>query len=183
VAPDKSLGRTRGRLGAKLDGLRACREENVVKRIKTAMIGPVASVLLAGCASTPSGEAFTRLVEPRTEHALLYLYRPDDHYGMALKFAVVVDGKEKGDIGHAAYMIIPVDPGKHTIQIHGLGYKDEPQEIDTYKGAIEFLRVATAKGFGGFSATLTLEAEGRSKAVTDLAGLKREPERFLDEEL
>ena len=154
-----------------------------MKRIRTAMIGPVAAVLLAGCASTPSGEAFSRLVEPRAERALLYLYRPDDHYGMALKFAVVVDGKEKGDIGHAAYMIIPVDPGKHTIQIHGLGYKDEPKELDTYKGAIEFLRVATAKGFGGFSATLTLEAEGSSKAVTDLAGLKREPERFLDEEL
>ena len=154
-----------------------------MKRTKTAMIGSLASMLLAGCASTPSGQAFSRLVEPRAERALLYLYRPDDHYGMALTFTVVVDGHEKGDIGHAAYMIIPVDPGKHTIQIHGSGYKDEPRQLDTSKGAIEFMRVATAKGFGGFSATLTLEPEGRTKAVTDLAGLKREPERFLDEEL
>jgi hypothetical protein len=154
-----------------------------VKRKRTALVGSLATVLLVGCVSTPSGETFSSLVEPRSEHALLYLYRPEDHYGMALKFAVVVDGQEKGDIGHAAYMIIPVDPGKHTIQIHGLGYKDEPRDIDSHKGAVEFLRVATAKGFGGFSATLTLEAEGRSKAVTDLAGLKREPERFLDAEL
>ena len=80
-------------------------------------------------------------------------------------------------------MIVPLEPGTHDVQIHGFGYKDEPRKVEVAKGAIEFLRVATAKGFGGFSATLTLEADGRSKALTDLAGLKREPERFVDEKL
>ena len=154
-----------------------------MKRFQTIVIGLLVSAMHVGCASTPSGEAFSKLVEPRAEGALLYLYRLDEHYGKALSFAILVDGQTKGDIGNAAYMIVPLDPGKHDVQIHGFGYKDEPREIDIPKGAIEFLRVATAKGFGGFSATLTLEGDGRAKAVTDLAGLKREPERFLDETL
>jgi len=154
-----------------------------LKRLKSILLGTYASTILAGCASTPSGEVFSKLVEPKGNLALLYLYRPDEHYGKALEFTVVIDGKEKGRIGNGAYMIIPLDKGKRVIQIHGFGYKDVPREMDAIEGTLAFLRVATTKGFGGFSATLTLEADDKSNAMTDLASLKREPERFLDKDL
>jgi len=154
-----------------------------VKRLRPVLLGIFTIALLGGCATTPSGEAFSKLVEPRENFALLYLYRPDEYYGKALSFTVVVDGQEKGDIGNGAYMIIPLDPGKRNIQIHGFGYKDEPREVEATKGALMFLRVATAKGFGGLSATLTLEADGDSKAASDLASLRREPERYVDKDL
>jgi hypothetical protein len=58
-----------------------------------------------------------------------------------------------------------------------------PREVDATKGTLVFLRVATAKGFGGFSATLTLESDDKAKAASDLVGLKREPERYVDKDL
>jgi hypothetical protein len=154
-----------------------------VKRLEFILLGTFAFAILGGCASTPSGEAFSHLVEPRANLALLYLYRPDENYGKALAFSVEVDGKERGNIGNGAYMIIPLDAGKRVIQIHGLGYKDVPREVDAVEGTLTFLRVATEKGFGGFSATLTLEADAQSKATSDLASLKREPERYIDKDL
>jgi len=158
-------------------------EIRIVDRLKPVLLGIFASSILGGCATTPSGEVFSKLVEPKENVALLYLYRPAEYYGKALSFTAEVDGQEKGDIGNGAYMIIPLDPGKRVIQIHGFGYKDEPREVEATKGTLMFLRVATAKGFGGFSATLTLEADANSKAASDLASLRREPERYLDKDL
>jgi Protein of unknown function (DUF2846) len=152
-----------------------------LKRRRTVALVTIAVGALAGCASTPSGEAFSRLVEPRADGALLYLYRPDEYYGKGLAFTVLVDGEEKGNIGNGGYMIIPLATGKRVIAVKGLGYKDEPHEMEARNGGIDFLRVATKKGFGGFSATLVLEAEVEAKAVADLGNLKREPERYLDE--
>ena len=156
-----------------------------MKRTHSGVLGIVATGILAGmltgCASTPSGETFSKLAEPRADRALLYLYRPDEYYGKALAFTVVVDGQEKGNIGNGGYLIIPLSAGKRVIGIKGLGYKDEPREVEAQQGGIHFLRVATKRGFGGFSATLTLETEVESKAVTDLASLNREPERYLDQ--
>jgi hypothetical protein len=154
-----------------------------LRNYQSALLGVVCFSILGGCASTPTGEAFSQLVDPKENVALLYLYRPDEHYGQALKFSVKVDGQQKGDIGNSAYMIIPLDPGKHVIQIHGLAYSDEPREVDAVKGTLAFLKVVTAKGFGGFSATLTLEPEDRLKAGGNLVGLRRESERFVDKDL
>jgi len=154
-----------------------------MKRSMAIGFGVLASGILGGCASTPSGEVFSNLVEPRDESALLYLYRPDEYYGKALSFKVLVDGKERGDIGNAGYMIIPLDAGKRVIQIKGMGYKDEPREFEAQKDTLGFLKIVTAKGFGGFSATLMLTPEAQSKAVTDLARLRREPERFVDQNI
>jgi hypothetical protein len=153
----------------------------LLKRSGVAVLGVLASAMVGGCASTPSGEVFSSLVEPRDDSALLYLYRPDEYYGKGLSFTVLVDGRETGDIGNGGYMIIPLAAGKHVVQVKGFGYKDEPREIEAQKAALGFLKVVTTKGFGGFSATLTLESEEQSKAVPGLAGLKREPERFLDQ--
>lgn len=154
-----------------------------MKRSVTIVLGVLASGILGGCASTPSGEVFSKLVEPRDESALLYLYRPAEYYGKALKFKVLIDGRERGDIGDGGYMIIPLDAGKRTVQIKGMGYKDEPREIDVQNDTLGFLKVGTAKGFGGFSATLTLTPEAESQAITDLAKLRREPERFVDQNI
>lgn len=86
----------------------------------------LAAAILGGCASTPAGETFSKLVEPINGRGLLYVYRPDEYYGKGLSFKVVMDGSEKGDVGNGAYMIIPVEPGKHSIEVKGFGYKDEP---------------------------------------------------------
>jgi hypothetical protein len=139
--------------------------------------------ILGGCASTPTGETFSTLVEPPNERGLLYVYRPDEHYGKALTFKIVIDGKEMGDVGNGAYMIIPVEPAKHSIQVKGFGYKDVPSEVDVPAGESAFLKIATQKGFGGFSATLSLEPASPSLALEGLSGLKREPERFVNKEL
>ena len=139
--------------------------------------------MLGGCASTPTGEAFSTLIKPPSGQGLLYLYRPDEYYGKALTFRVLIDGKEKGDIGNSAYMAIPVEPGKHSVEIKGFGYKDEPGDIDVPAADLAFLKVVTKKGFGGFSATLVLEHANQSTALQGLSGLKREPERFADKEI
>ena len=139
--------------------------------------------ILGGCASTPTGEVFSKLVDPVNGSGLLYVYRPDEYYGKALSFGVVIDGKAKGDLGNGAYMIIPVEPGRHTVEVKGFGYKDEPSEVDIPTDAVAFLKVVTKKGFGGFSATLTLESATRAMALEGLSGLKREPERFLSKEI
>jgi hypothetical protein len=156
---------------------------HVLKIFGIALLCMFAGGFLGGCASTPTGEAFSTLVEPINGRGLLYVYRVDEYYGKALSFKVVIDGKEKGDVGNGAYMIIPVEPGKHTIEVKGFGYKDEPSEVEAPVGELAFLRVVTKKGFGGLSATLSLEPASRPKALESLAGLKREPERFVDREI
>lgn len=88
-----------------------------------------------------------------------------------------------GEIGNGGFMIVPLDAGKHIIDVKGLAYKSVPHEIDVSRGSTAFLRVVTETGGGGLSATLSLEVEEEDMAVQDLAGLKREPDRFLDEEL
>ena len=143
----------------------------------------LAAGILGGCASTPTGEAFSTLVEPLGERGLLYVYRPDEYYGKGLSFKIVIDAKEMGDVGNGAYMIIPVGPGKHAIEVKGFGYSDEPSEVEIPTGEFAFLKVVTKKGFGGFSATLRLETTTRSVALEGLSGLKREPERFVSKEI
>lgn len=150
------------------------------------LVGALACMLavgIGGCASTPTGETFSTLVAPLEGSGLLYVYRPDDYYGKGLTFRVLIDGKEKGDVGNGAYMIIPVEPGKRSIEVKGFGYKDEPREVEIAMGEITFSKVVTKKGFGGLSATLSLEPASRSDAMAGLAGLKREPERFVNSEI
>jgi hypothetical protein len=155
-----------------------------LKRRNVFVLGALAFAgLLAGCASTPSGEAFSKLIAPRADRALVYLYRPDEYYGKGLAFTVLVDDQEKGNIGNGGYLILPLDARKHTIRVKGLAYKDEPREIDVPAGGMGFLKIVTTKGFGGLSAKLTLEAADQSKATAELAGLKREPERYIDGEI
>lgn len=155
----------------------------MVRTVWISLTCVLAGGLAGGCASTPKGEAFSNLVEPLIGQGLVYVYRPDEYYGKALSFKVVVDGKEKGDVGNGAYMVIPVEPGKHSIEVKGVGYSEEPSQVEIPAGEFAFLKVATKKGFGGFSATLSLEAVSRQKALEGLTGLKREPERFVDREI
>jgi len=155
----------------------------VTRTIWISLTCVLASGLAGGCASTPKGEAFSKLVEPLDGQGLIYVYRLDEYYGKALSFKVVIDGKEKGDVGNGAYMIIPVDPGKHSIEVKGVGYNEEPSQLEIPAGVFAFLKVVTKKGFGEFSATLSLEAVSRQNALDGLKGLKREPERFVDQEI
>jgi len=155
----------------------------VLKAFGIALVGMFAGGILGGCVTTPTGEAFSTLVEPINGRGLLYVYRPDEYYGKGLSFKIVIDGKERGDIGNGAYMIIPIEPGKHSIEVKGFGYKDEPGEVEIPAGDFAFRKVVTKKGFGGFSATLSLEPASRPTALEGLAGLKREPERFVDKEI
>jgi hypothetical protein len=155
----------------------------MLRKLGTNLACTLAAGILGGCASTPTGEAFSTLLQPPDGSGLLYVYRPDEYYGKALSFKVVIDGKEKGDVGNGAYMIIPVEPGKHSIEVKGFGYKDEPSEVAVPVGELAFLKVLTKKGFGGLSATLSLEPATRSTALDGLSGLKREPERFVSREL
>jgi len=147
------------------------------------VFGLVAAAALGGCASTPTGETFSSLAAPKSDSALLYLYRLDEYYGRGLSFKVLVDGSEKANIGNGGYLIIPLEAGKHAIQVNGFGYQDVPLDIEAVNATTSFLRVVTTKGFGGFSATLTLEPAQQAKALQELAGLKREPERFVDQAL
>ena len=87
----------------------------MLKKLGITLACMLAAGILGGCASTPTGDAFSTLLEPLDGGGLLYVYRPDEYYGKGLSFRVAIDGKEKGDIGNGAYMIIPVEPGKHSI--------------------------------------------------------------------
>jgi hypothetical protein len=51
-----------------------------------------------------------------------------------VSFPVLIDDEEMAVIGHGCCLMIPVDPGDHTIRITALGYKDNPLEITTEEG-------------------------------------------------
>jgi len=155
----------------------------MLKKIGTAPVCMLIAGVLGGCATTPTGEEFSKLVEPVNGQGLLYVYRSDEYYGKGLTFKILIDAKEKGDVGNGAYMIIPVEPGKHSIEVKGFGYKDVPGEVEIPTGEFAFLKIVTKKGFGGLSATLSLEPASKSVASESLSGLKREPERFVSKEL
>jgi hypothetical protein len=141
------------------------------------------SLQITGCVSTPNGEKFSKLLEPRNTESLIYLYRQNENYGKALTFTVFVDDQEKGNIGNDAYMIIPVPEGTHTIRVKGFGYADSPISINVKNNTVNLLKIYTEKGFMGFTAELKLKALPSRMASNELRNLSREPERFIDSEI
>jgi hypothetical protein len=147
------------------------------RRLLTAIMLTV----MMGCASAPQGEQFSALLPAKAGKALVYLYRPTDSHG-GVNYPVLIDDEKVADIGNGGYLVIPVDPGDHTIRITALGYKDTPLELTTEVGN-HFLKIATARGTDEFTAMLSLVTVGEATALKDLAQTKREPERFVDDAL
>jgi hypothetical protein len=139
-------------------------------------------VVFVGCASTPSGENFSTPVTAPQDKSVLYIYRLKEHYGGALQYSVMIDGEKKGDVGNGGYIVIPTDPGKHTIKGAALAYSDVPLEA-AFNSGNYFIRMITKAGIGGFSATLSFELVNEAVALKDLPTTKREAERFIDDKL
>ncbi len=64
----------------------------MLKTVTSALVCLVSAAILGGCASTPTGEVFSSLVEPPDPRGLLYVYRLNEYHGGGLKFKVAIDG-------------------------------------------------------------------------------------------
>jgi len=78
----------------------------------------LSATLMTGCASVPmaseeqDSKAKTFTTQPGK--ANIYIYR-NETMGAALKMSVAVDGKMVGDTVSKTFILLSVDPGKHTL--------------------------------------------------------------------
>jgi hypothetical protein len=84
----------------------------------------VAIVLVAGCAREPLpradevAAAAAKTFTPGTDSANVYVYR-NEILGGIVRMAVMVDGKEVGITRGLTYLLLRLEPGRHTIVSQG----------------------------------------------------------------
>jgi len=81
-------------------------------------------MLVAGCAREPLpradnvAAAEARTFSPGADRANVYIYR-NEILGSIVRMAVMIDGKEVGMTRGLTYLLLPLEPGRHTIISQG----------------------------------------------------------------
>lgn len=95
--------------------------------------------LMTGCASVPMAnvqqDAAAKTFKHTEGKANLYVYR-NESLGAALKLPVIVDGKVVGDTAANTFMLLTLEPGKHTVLSKS---KDDVLELDLQAGKNYFV--------------------------------------------
>ena len=77
-----------------------------------------AAVLASGCASVPMAsperDSAAKSFSVKPGKANIYVYR-NESMGAAIKFTLALDGKLVGSTASKTYVLLEVDPGKHTL--------------------------------------------------------------------
>lgn len=135
-----------------------------------------ATIVLAGCA-TSSGPQFSGLEAVQQGKSSVYVYRNSALFAVGQAFTVNLDGKPAGQLYNASYLQLPVEPGKHTLQVvpGGFGQKTSTLDITAEQGNTSFYEYDFAKGpFANvFFAGASIEPRDQGKALADLKSLKR----------
>jgi hypothetical protein len=126
----------------------------------------LAALLVAGCAPLPMADAGSaaqaKTFTPSPDRANVYLYR-NQYLGGAIRMAITVDGKEMGITRGKTYVILPLEPGKHTLVSQG--QTNLPLTLVVAAGKNYFVRQAVTHNFFSFTyhsrLQLVDEATGR----------------------
>jgi len=80
--------------------------------------------LLVGCAGTTpassSSDIEAKKFSPEPGMAGLYIARTYDTFASLVPFPVDVDGNEIGYLSAGGYLLVPVGPGQHTVQVSSM---------------------------------------------------------------
>ena len=138
----------------------------------------ISILALAACSSMPSGPKFQGVsVTPRPSESVLYVYRPNAYYGMAVTYSILLNDKKIADLGNDGYFPLAVEPGHYSIRPDTDGI-DHPYEFDAESGETVFLRLkVNRKPALCFCTSLEFEQVDKSVAVGELAATRKETER------
>lgn len=76
------------------------------------------SLLLASCASGPTYSGYTQLILNRSQ---IVVYRPSNFLSFSARFWLEDNGNEFCKLHNAAFVVHPVEPGKHTLGSSNFG--------------------------------------------------------------
>lgn len=114
------------------------RREELKKLFAVLGLG-IVFALMTGCASVPMAnvqqDAAAKTFKHTEGKANLYVYR-NESLGAALKLPVIVDGKVVGDTAANTFMLLTLEPGKHTVLSKS---KDDVLELDLQAGKNYFV--------------------------------------------
>ncbi len=134
-------------------------------------------VFIGGCVTgAPQGDSFSAVRDVPQGQSQLYLYRLHGAVGQALKYKVFIDGEQKGLLGNRGYIVIPVSPGKHEIELKAPGYKKNPVTFDFEAGENVFISAITdyKGGILGGSAKVVLTEVTKVVAEAEMTTTKEE---------
>lgn len=126
------------------------------------------AVLASGCASVPMASpekdkaAKTFAVKPGK--ANIYVYR-NEVFGAAIKMRVLLNDKEVGRTASKTYLLMEVDPGKHTL--HSDTENASTLVVNTVAGRNYF--VWQEVKMGGFTASSLLQLVDEAKGKAGVA--------------
>jgi hypothetical protein len=126
----------------------------------------LAVVLVAGCAPLPMADAGSaaqaKTFTPSPDRANVYVYR-NQYLGAAVRMAITADGKEIGITRGKTYLLLPLEPGQHTIVSQGQA--SLPLKLVVAAGKNYFVRQEVTHNFFSFTyhsrLKLVDEATGR----------------------
>jgi len=147
-------------------------------RINIAAITVVAlTIITAGCASTPSGPIFKKITV-ESDVALVYVYRPQRHYGKALEFPVLINDVLVANIGSDGYFPIYLKPDSYVIQSDNVSI-DEKLEFQLNAGDVVYLRY-TINMHDPFGLVLThyFKNTSENEAWNEIRKCRLETDRF-----
>ena len=100
----------------------------------------VATSVMAGCVSvpmaTPEQDASAKTFRVQPGKSNIYVYR-NESMGGAVKMEVDLDGKQVGTTAAKTYLLLTVNPGKHTLVSHAEGNSN--LVVDTQPGKNHFV--------------------------------------------
>jgi hypothetical protein len=83
------------------------------RNVRTLYLAAVAFLFLSGCAAT--GPIFQPAPKPRSDQALLYIYRPASFYLGARVAHFEVDGRHVAELKNRGYTALYLTPGSHKV--------------------------------------------------------------------
>ena len=110
-----------------------------MKQLSFVVLLAVASIL-SGCASVPMAsdekDAAAKTFRVTPGKSNIYVYR-NESIGGAVKMEVDVDGQQVGTTAAKTYLVVTVNPGKHTLASHAEG--NNSLVVDTQPGKNHFV--------------------------------------------
>jgi hypothetical protein len=157
-------------------------------KMKNAVISLLAAfacaLVVAGCASAPSGDQFKTVATPADGKAIIYVYRPNEYVAKAITLPVLLDGKKIAEIGNTGFFKVPVEPGEHRIVTETGSMIDDPITLNVNSGDIKFLRLNLRRNDPmGFSVSIYFTDMQRQLAEPELRSTSEEVKRYYGPKL
>jgi len=125
----------------------------------------IATSVMSGCVSvpmaTPEQDANAKTFRIQPGKSNIYVYR-NESMGGAVKMEVDVDGKQVGTTAAKTYLVVTVNPGKHTLVSHAEG--ENNLVVDTEPGKNHFVWQEVKMGVLYAGSRLQLVDEQTGKA-------------------